>query len=530
MSDKDDRRNYDDILISFIEELNSKGANLVFNTLSEEKKLSLMTILVEQCNEHMKPFVLHVLGYKWHWFHNYWFESFKKYDINCVIAARGCGKSFMWTQMLNEYMNFIQKGYKAIICSYNDTATKDFLKDVRDDIENNLFLSSKIPESKSSDWNKGNLEFSNRSHITGISITSQIRRKHVNYFVADDILNDDVELPPEEIKKKVYATILPVINIRRGKFSLLGTKFAEDDIFSFLYEQSKQQSTYHYMELRVELDESEEKAYFILETEEGIIKKVVDTGNTNIYSYDFLLSLKQVEPNYFYREYGCQIVSGKDVPYPLDILIDSKDKEISYESSGDRSKSYVGGLDSAVSTNKDSDESVLMMGYQNKDNFIIPAYVYADNTLDAPRRLDEIKKSMNLFSKPQILAEKNSMGQTNIDHINLENFHLIPFHMDRNKKIDLTEYASRIVKGGKVKLPYKTSRDQMITDKIIHQLSGVREKRTRTGLKSYDGTTKHDDMYIAFILMIKQMADRSGMPTKIKSYTRENLKYQETPI
>jgi hypothetical protein len=519
----EDKRTYEDIIKSFIVEINNRGANVEYNKLTDHERLELLDILMKQCNEHMRPFVVHVLGYKWHWFHDYWFESFKKYDINCVIAARGCGKSFYWTQMLTEYMNFIQKRYKTIISSFNAPATFDFLKYVRDDIENNELLLSKMPESKSSDWNKGNLEFSNRSHIKGISITSQIRRVHVNYFVADDILNDDVELSPEEVKKKVYATILPVINIRRGKFAIIGTKFAEDDIYSFLYEKAKEQKTYHHMELRIELDEKEEKAYFILETEEGIIKKVADTGNTDIYSYEFLLSLKQVEPNYFYREYGCQIVSGKDVPFPLDILHDCRDKELSYEEERDSKKVYIGGLDSAVSTNKGSDESVLMLGYQDKEDYIIPAHIYADNTLDAPERTTELKKVMDKFNRPIVLAEKNSIGQTNIDYINKESFHLVPFFTTNDNKIDLTEYASRLVKGGKVKFPYKKPRDQLKTDKLIHQLSGVREKRTRGGKKSYDGTTKHDDWYIAFILMIKQMADRKGMPTKIKSYKRNEL-------
>lgn len=519
----DDKRTYDDILKSFISELNHKGASLDYGQLSDHEKLELLEVLISQCNEHMKPFMIHVLGYKWYWFHDYWFDAFKKYDINCAIASRGLGKSFFWTQCLNQYMNFIQKGYKSIVSSFNAPATFDFLKAIRDDVESNELLESRMPESKSSDWNKGNLEFKNKAHIKGISITSQIRRVHVNYFIADDILNDEVELAPEEVKRKVYATILPVINIRRGKFTLIGTKFAEDDIFSFLYEQSKDQPTYHYMELRIELDEKKEMAYIILETEDGIIRKEADTGYTDIYSYDFLLSMKQVEPNYFYREYGCQIISGKDVPFPLDILHESRDRELSYEEEGDVKKLYTGGLDSAVSTNKGADESVLMIGYQDNEGYIIPSYIFADNKLDAPERTLELKKVMSKFKKPTVLAEKNSIGQTNIDYINKENYNLIPFFTSNDSKIDITEYASRLVKAGKVKFPYKKPRDQLKTDKLIHQLSGVKEKRTKGGKKSYDGTTKHDDWYIAFILMIKQMADRSGRRTTIKSFKRNEL-------
>lgn len=71
-----DKRTYKQILESFIIELNQKGAGLVFDKLSDEEKTSLMAILIEQCKKSMKPFVIHVLGYKWRWFHEIWYNNF----------------------------------------------------------------------------------------------------------------------------------------------------------------------------------------------------------------------------------------------------------------------------------------------------------------------------------------------------------------------------------------------------------------------------------------------------------------------
>jgi hypothetical protein len=79
-----------------------------------------------------------------------------------------------------------------------------------------------------------------------------------------------------------------------------------------------------------------------------------------------------------------------------------------------------------------------------------------------------------------------------------------------------------MIKSHKIKLPYKTAKDQRITDKLIHQLSGVRQKKTKGGLPTYTGTTAHDDYYIAFILMVKQLSLKGG-PTKIFSYKRNDL-------
>ena len=162
------------------------------------------------------------------------------------------------------------------------------------------------------------------------------------------------------------------------------------------------------------------------------------------------------------------------------------------------------------------------MGKTDSDGNIIPCYVYADNTLEAPERLEEIKKAMDKFGRPKILAEKNSMGATNIQMINKGGYRLEEFFTDRVKKNDITDFASMIVKRGEVRFPYKTPRDQKITDKLIHQLSGVKEKKTRTGKNSYDGTTKHDDYYIAFVLMVKHLF-QSARPTKIQGFKRNEL-------
>lgn len=480
-----------------------------------------MQVLMDQCTKHIRPFVVHVLGYKWYWFLDHWFNAFQNHDYNCIVAARGLGKSFFWTRILPAYLAFIFKGYKCVISSYNEQATFDFVKGVRQDFELNETLHTKIPEAKSSDFNKGNLDFNNSSLIKAISITSQIRRLHVNYFVADDIINDEQKLTPEAIKGKIYATILPTLQRARGKFTLVGTRFTEDDIYAYFEEQAKTQKKYHYDELAIELDEKNEKVYIVHRTQNGIQAKYEDVDD--IFSFEDLLSLKITEPHYFSREYECSIVSDEDVPFPINVLMECRDRELSYDLVGDTSIAYRGGLDSSNSTRKDADETVLMLGYKDSDMNIVVSNVYADNTLEAPERLKNVKRTMDKFNKPFVLAEKNAMGQTNIDMVNQDNYRLLPFHTDRVKKNDITDYASFLVKRRKVRLPYKTPKDQKITDKLIHQLAGVRTKKTRGGLPTYHGTTKHDDYYIAFCLMVKQLAE-SGRPITIRSFSRDELR------
>jgi len=517
----EDKRTVDNVLKSFVKELNEKGADLDYDKLNDQEKLELMALLMEEITKHMRPYVVHVLGYQWYWFHDLWFERFKKYDVICCVAARGEGKSFFWSRMLPSYLQFINNNFLSIISSFNETATFNFLKGIRQDYDFNEVLSAKVSSSKASDWNKSTLDLQNGSSTRAISITSQIRSIHANYFSADDIINDEQKLTPEQIKTKIFATILPTLRRKRGKFVLIGTRFTEDDIYSFFKEKAVDQDNYCYIETRVELDEKEEKVYIVKEDEYGNIERREDKDG--IYDYNDLLSLKIVEPNLFAREYECKVVSDDDVPFPLSKLLEARDKELSYELIGDPKRIYMAGLDFSNSTRKDADDTVLCIGYKDSDNNTVVANIFSDNKYETPERMKQIKQTMDKFNKVKTLAEQNSMGLTNIQTLTNEGYRVEAFYTDRNKKTDITDYASIQVKLGKVRFPYKTARDQKITDKLIHQLSGVRQVKTRGGLPTYTGTTKHDDFYIGFILMMKQLSKNENLPTKIKGFKRKDL-------
>ena len=525
MSEQIDKRTYKDILESFISELNERGAELEYKNLKEQERLELLQLLMDQCRKHMRPFMVHVLGYDWYWFHDIWYNNFLQYTINCNVASRGLGKSFFWSRTLLEYCTAFTNNFTTLLSSYNEEATFDFIKGNRQDFEFNELLSSKIPFSKAMDWNKSTLDLANNSSIKGISITSQIRGKHINFLNADDIMNDEQKLTPVQVKNKIFGTILPTLMRKRGRFNIIGTRFSEGDIYALFKEKAAEVDKYKYTELAVELDEKESKVYINYFDENGLVSRHLDTGVTDIYDFEDLLNLKILDPFQFAKEYECKVTSSDDVPFPLDVLMDCRDKELCYDLVADPKIIYKAGLDFSNSTSKDADETVLLIGYEDNDNNAVVANIFADNKLETPERMSMVKKRMDAFRRVDTLAEKNSMGLTNIHNLNKENYRLEPFHTERVKKVDLTDYASIMVKRRKVRFPYKTLKDQKITDKLIHQLAGVRPKVTRGGLPSFTGTTKHDDYYIGFILFLKHLSNANNGPTKIKGFTRDQLRW-----
>lgn len=520
-NEEEGNRTYEDILRSFITELNNKGLNLKYEDLDEQRKLELLDALSNQCKKHIRPFCEHVCGDTWYWFMDVWWNAYLDNNAICNVAARGLGKSHFWTKRLPQYLNFVKKGFRTTVSSFNEPATFDFLKEIRDDIEHNHFLITKMPESKSSDWNKGNLDFRNTSRIKGISITSQIRRLHEHFFICDDILNDESDLSTEQAKSKIYGTILPTLQRKRGKFAIVGTRFSEDDIYSYMFESSKDEKDYRYVEIRIELDEENEIVYLVLTTENGEETRKKDSGVTDIYDFNRLRSMRKLQPNYFAREYECRVVSDHDIPFPGDSIKLCFDKDLSYEDYATDKIKYLGALDSSNSTSKRADSTVLMYGYVDDDKNYVLSHIYEDNKLETPQRMEEIKRVMDNFKKHNVLAEQNSMGLTNVHMLNNEGYNLTPLHLDRTKKIDYTDYASLQIKQSNVRIPYKTAKDQMKSDKLFSQLTGVRSVRRKGGNITYDGTTAHDDFYSAFILLLKNLSHRNTKPTSVISVKRQ---------
>ena len=534
---------YEIIIDSFLDELRSKGKDAPkYEELTDDEKLQMINHISQKIKDPTNGngisfFMKHITQSNLCWYHEKWNALHMKYKNLCLVAPRGLGKSYWANHILPLYhsvskLEFFPKHLKApkrhesMIIGYNEGMAKKFLADPRDSVETNEFLKNLIGTDNNTDWNKLQLDMANRSSIIAKSFSGAIRGYHeAGCVIADDLLSDKSEISPELLKTSLNNIVKPITRRFRAKFVIVGTRFSEDDIYAVFEDRAKlddDRGLYGFYMVWVELDHDEENVYICeYDASTGEIIKHLDTGVTDIYDYGELKEAQDEDPISFAREYECKLVSDSEVPFPMNVLLECRDSKLSYELVGDNKRRYKGGLDSSNSTAKDADETVLMLGYLDEDKNIVPANIFSDNTLIAPERISAIKNRMLDFNRPEVLAEKNSMGQTNIDFINKDNYHLIPFNTTRNNKIDITEFAEKIVKKKKLRLPYKTDHDRRLTNKLMHQLSGIREKKTRTGLKSYDGTTKHDDYYIAFVLMIKQLHEGRGQ-LKVIGYKRKN--------
>ena len=456
-----------------------------------------------------------------------------------MLPAGGVGKTYFFSQIMPTWLAFAKPNYgkpseifNQMIVGYNEIEAKNFLGACRKMIETNELLSNLIGVGSNLDWNKLSLEMRNDVSINGRSFNGHLRGSHLKYMAVDDVLNDDSEITPEQMRIKLNAIILPMLRRFRGKFNLVGTLFSEDDIYHYFEEKAKDQKNqkkrlFGFYKIWVYLDYERELVYMCeYDATSGEVIKHLDTGVSDIYDFDDLQLAKEQDPISFAREYECKIVSDADVPFPYDDLIKCRDEKFSYKRMSPMpGKLYYSGLDSSNSMKEDADSTVLMVGYtddiEKKD---VVCEIYENNYSTVPDRLNDISKILKKWNNAYCFAEKNSMGETNIQLLNQNSgLKIQGITTSRESKIDFTDFASVKVKRHEVIFPYATLRDKEITDKLISQLSGVSERRTRTGKRTYNGTTKHDDLYIGFCLMLQSIFKNKKQKTVVSSYSRNDL-------
>ena len=329
---------------------------------------------------------------------------------------------------------------------------------------------------------------------------------------------------------KINQVILPMIRRLRGKFNIVGTLFSEDDIYHYFEEKALAPANldahmYCYCKIWVELDVKNKHVYlYHYDTTTALTKKYLDTGVTNIFDYEDLFFAQQDDPIGFLREYGCQIVSNHDVPFPMDMLQECRDERFSYKRILPQPhQNYGSGLDFSNSQRKDSDETVLATGHHDKvEGKIILDKIWSDNTLTVPERNNIISKQLREFNNSVCLAEKNSMGETSIQYLNKQNnLRIEGFSSSREKKIDFIEYASVIIKKGDFILPYGDMMSKDLTDEIIRQLAAFQKSKTRGGRHTYTNVARHDDKADAVVFMLNCIFKNKKQKARVNTYTRE---------
>jgi hypothetical protein len=441
--------------------------------------------------ENLNYFILSTLpDFELNWHHLEWGQEVMKWDKVGILAARGHGKSFYFSNAtpcwkMYRYRaarDFIGKPRKELVnCSKGFLLTnenelaKDFLEIVKTSIEESAILREKLfPENKDF-WGKEAIRCKNGAQLKIKSYGGSFRGRHPGYIIVDDYLKDNViysELQRRKATNYFHSVIMNAI-VPEGQVIVVGTPFHEKDLYGDL----KQKKGWKIFE------------YPAIFPDGRILWK-------NRFPLKLLLEKREEQGNLiFSRELLCRPISESSTIFPFNILKRSfigmgEAKLVKNRGSYFRKfNKVVIGCDFALSASVAADYSFFTTwGIDGDDMYLM--HVYREKGRSYAEQIGILKTLNSNFSPDVIVAEANVFQMIFTQEGQNAGLPIFP-HTTGKAKNDLKEGwpgLSLDFERGKIHLPRGDQYSCDQTDLMLSEFSSI--AFTDKGLESV-GT--HDD-------------------------------------
>ncbi|MBI4009874.1 MAG: hypothetical protein HY361_01590 [Candidatus Aenigmarchaeota archaeon] len=322
----------------------------------------------------------------------------------------------------------------------------------------------------------------------------------------------------KDVKDKLMGTVYPASLRSRAKLVIIGTLFADNDIYQWIAEHSRsgQVSGWMYRRTWVEMDEIEKKVYICVDTdEEGILRKE-DTDK--IYEYEELWQMKVSDPDKFSREFMCVVITSESSAYRYDDCVANYLEGETFHDTEREGCRYVAGVDFARSPGDKGDFTVVILLELKTDGTkIIRNMLRLESKVHANEQVEAIAEFLKRYGLVYTLCERNNMGMSIIDFLQ-QNHGLWIEHeyTDHPRRNDMLMFIEHQLKSGKIKFPRGDDVCRNKTDIIIDELIRMKHAETAKGLKTYRSTGLHDDCTISLAYACKSTILNRHKPSQIE--------------
>jgi hypothetical protein len=198
------------------------------------------------------------------WYHFEWSEFVQLYNRLCILASRDGGKSYFFSMALLAWKLWRYKkwnGYDlnprkdlelcrdGMLVTADQDLGIDLLEILKNTIENNDPLKQRLfPEGRLDvNWKSTGINAKNGARVRVRSYNARFRGRHPDYFVFDDLLDDNVLYSPTQRTKtndRFFSVFINSIK-RHNPVTVVGTPMHEADLYGVL-KQSKQWNVFEY--------------------------------------------------------------------------------------------------------------------------------------------------------------------------------------------------------------------------------------------------------------------------------------------
>ena len=439
----------------------------------------------------------------WNHFVNTLFKIIEGNKLSAIMAPRGFGKSYFLYALYLSFKLWLVPYVEAVIVCNIPSMGKRNLKVLKRLIDTNEFLQEKKATWKGLrlKWSETMIEF-NEGTIEVTSIGSTVRSAHPNICIVDDPLREDNRYPDEYIENFVLGTMLPIINRKKGRMTVVGTPQHERDLFHLVMN-TKADGTGNL----ITRGSMSGRGFYSI-----VFQAITNWGTEEVLlpelmTYQELMHIRQVQgPRYFDREYMCTARSDEEAVFPWNLLkkrtMDENEKDSDFEEDGREGKQYVIGVDVATSGAVSADNTAIVIleitdeMISEEDGFKkIVRYVYYDKGIDFEEQILLVADLSRRFNDAYVLVEKNNAGPGMINALHHRNVNVGEFFTDQYSKREMIRLLKRNLAVGSLWFCRMVSP----IEHLIEELRNFGVKRVR-GVERMEAMTGKDDCAIALAL------------------------------
>ena len=409
-------------------------------------------------------------------FQEEWLNLLTKHDRLNLMAFRSSGKTESLLVDYPIFKAFTQSGWQGIVVSSSLPQSVEVLKRVRDKILSREILRTSVPDSKSANWSKTDLELKNNSRILSKACNPNLRGYHVDWVGGDEIGEwKDMDI--------ITKTIPPMVRAKNGKIVFIGTPTSHIDPIHELQKNPAYISKAYPANLKYE-----DKLLWDLRYPSTSIKSARR-------EYDSLS---------WSREFLCKPLSDEDKIFPFSLIEPGLDYNKSLALKREEHHTYYFGLDFALSAEAQSDYSVFIV-LENKPGQdevrLVTLERYKGLSYQAQKM--RIKQLADIFKPTRVVADEGSFGKSFVQDLVAEHIPIQGFKFTQQSKQDLISNLRNFFEKKKLLINY--NRQDTTT---LNRIKSLLKELDSFGIK-YNPHTKtikfealggHDDMTMALCL------------------------------
>jgi hypothetical protein len=444
------------------------------------------------CRENFLIFLKVELGMEIGPQHHIWWEHLTDKDRDvCEMAPRDHGKSHalargypLWKAKYDPWTRDI------LILGADQPSAVENLDKMKDLILRAPKLEYLFPKGRSADSINSRTEMllTNGVRIRAKGYMSPLRGRHPQLIVLDDVLNEknsSTEENREGTKKYFFEVLYPMKDkgLRKAreaghqsKIAVIGTAQDTRDLYHHL------QSNDGFIGSRLEaiIDWDEETVLW-----------------DERYTYQDLIKIKdRVGSLAFSKEYMNQPLDDETTIFPPGLFEPLKDPTISYE------PNYVGhnavflGADFSVPGSLDGDWSVFyVVEFDDSSQMFRPLTYWRARPAKIQDQIRQLELMCQLYGVTVGCLEANLFQKIYAEHFKNTVLPLranVVTHAGKNSyELGLLSFRP-LFENGRWRFPYKTARDKSMTDHMITEFNGVKQRKGRI-----ENTSFHDDTVMA---------------------------------